>query len=88
MKIVFTQGKKKIEIPLSGVSEVKLYGVPTAYSADGFFASVWMRGELEPVPACAVAESILLAHVELSRSDGGLQLLEHVCREGVSYAQN
>lgn len=89
MKIVFKRNKKKVEIPVFGPSEVKLYAVPTAYSADGYFAGVWASGELEPVPACPLSDAALLAHVELASAEmagSGQTLREHFCEEGVSYA--
>lgn len=87
MLIVFTRKKKKIEIPVFGASEAKLYAVDTAYSADGYFAAVWAAGELEPLPACAAKDAALLAHMELASAlDGGMTLRETFCAEGVTYA--
>lgn len=88
MKIVFTRKKKKMEIPLFCASEVKLYAVPAAYSADGYFVGIWASGELEPVPGSAPEETELLAHLVLAASDQGgeLALRETFCAEGVTYA--
>ena len=88
MKVTFTYKKKNLEIPVSGVSEVKLYTVPTAYSSDGYFAAVWFPHDLEPVPACAVASVELLAHVGLTQQEGVYALQERFCAEGVKYAKN
>ena len=87
MKITFTRKKKKAEIPVFGASEVKLYAVDTAYSADGYFAAVWAKGELEPVPACSQEQAELLAHLALaSGEDGRLAVTQTFCQEGVTYA--
>ena len=87
MKIIFTHKKKKVEIPVFGVSTVKLYGVPTAYSPDGYFAAVWGTGELEPVPGCQTEQTELLAHISLGNVEGGgLGTTETFCAVGVTYA--
>ena len=89
MHLVFTQKKKKVEIPISGACEAKLYAVPTAYSADGYAASVWGPGELEPIPACGHAGTELLAHIGVvPQEDGSFILREIFCKQGVTYAQN
>lgn len=89
MKIVFTRKKKNVEIPVFGVSEVKLYAVDASYSPDGYFAAVWTAGELEPVPACSPDKAELLAHLALaSAEDGGMAITETFCTEGVKYALN
>ena len=89
MNLVFTRSKKKLEVPISGDSEVKLYAVPAAYSGDGYALAVWGPGELEPVPACDQASAELLAHVGATRQeDGAFSLREIFCKQGVTYAQN
>lgn len=87
MFITFTHKKKKGEIPLSDPSEVKYYAVPASYSDDGYFAAVWSGQDLEPVPACAAAEAVLLAHIKAhQQEDGSFVLQELFCAEGVKYA--
>lgn len=87
MNITFTHKKKKGEIPVSGPSEVKYYAVPTSYSDDGYFAAVWSGQDLEPVPACAAEDAVLLAHIKANQQeDGSFVLQELFCAEGVKYA--
>lgn len=87
MKITFTHKKKKAEIPVFGPVEVKLYAVGADYSADGYFAAVWASQELEPMPACAMADTELLAHIRVTEQDSGEYALQEVfCAKGVQYA--
>ncbi len=86
MKITFSHAKKKVEVMLEGESQCKLYAVPTEYSFDGYFASLWAQGELEPLPACDVVKASLLAHVEAKLVDGAYQTIDHFLTKGVSYA--
>lgn len=87
MQIAFTYKKKKVEIPVFGACEVKYYAVPKDYSDDGFYAAVWLAQDLEPVPACAVENTTLLAHVRVVADDsGGYAVQEVFCMEGVKYA--
>ncbi len=89
MKIVFTQKKKKAEIPVFGACEVKLYAVPTSYSDDGYFAAVWATHDLEPVPACAGDAATLLAHVSVVQDENGDYVIQERFRvEGVTYAKS
>jgi len=83
MKIFYTRGKKKTEIPVYGPCTLKIYQVPAAYSKDELFAALWSPSELEPVPACGHAEAVLLAHVGLVVGESGsLALAEHHIAEG------
>jgi hypothetical protein len=83
MKIFYTRGNKKAEIPVYGPCTLKIYQVPAAYSKDELFAALWSPGELEPLPACGHAEAALLAHVSLALGESGtLALAEHHIAEG------
>ncbi|CAK7028277.1 MAG: hypothetical protein DELT_02670 [Desulfovibrio sp.] len=87
MIITFTQNKKKGAITVSGACEAKYYAVPADYSDDGYYAAVWLSQDLEPVPACAVESTELLAHVRVLAGDDGEYTLQEVfCKEGVKYA--
>ena len=90
MRIIYTLGKKTVEVAVDGPCALKVYEVPAAYSDDKLFAAVWMPGDLEPIPACRHADAVLLAHVELVKGDGdAMKLVQmRLARGEVRYAAN
>ena len=59
--MIFTY--KGVEMPYSfeAGENVKIYKVPTNYSADELFIAKWKYGEIEPFPACYTHEATLAA---------------------------
>lgn len=61
--MIVTLRYKNATVPVECAAQAfKLYAVPSAYSDDGLAVCMWNAGELEPIPACLVADAALLAH--------------------------
>lgn len=65
---------------------VKLYSVPKNYSDDGLFVSAWSNDEIEQIPACAIGNETLLAHLQIAQNNNDCN--EIFIAEGVQYAHN
>lgn len=72
-----------ISTPLSG--HVKLYAVPEDYSDDGLYLATWANGEIEPIPACAIGNAVMLAHLKIEQEGSSCKKI--YIAEGVKYAQ-
>lgn len=65
---------------------VKVYAVPSNYSGDGLFVSVWCNDEIEQIPACPIGSETLLAHLQIAQNNN--ECNEIFIAEGVQYAQD
>ena len=87
--VITVKYKKKtlpLEYALQGAGNVKLYEVPAAYSDDGFCACVWGYNDMEPVPGCAVDDTVLLAHFKIHDESAAVRVAAAFLAKGVSYA--
>lgn len=65
---------------------IKLYSVSKDYSNDGLFVSTWRNDEIEQIPACAIEDQTLLAHIAIAQNNENCK--EIFLKEGVQYAKN
>ncbi len=63
MNMTFTYKDTDTVVECAVGDMLKLYSVPLSYSDDGLYLAAWRRGEIEPFPACAGSEALLLAHI-------------------------
>lgn len=82
--IKFSYGEHEFTTPAPFSGHVKLYAVPEAYSEDGLYLATWANGEIEPIPACAIGDATMLAHIETTQEG---QCKPIYLAEGVEYAQ-
>lgn len=84
-EIKFSYGGQEFTTPVPLSGHVKLYAVPENYSDDGLYLATWANGEIEPVPACAIGDTLMLAHLEMTQD--GKSCKRNYLAEGVKYAQ-
>jgi len=66
-EIKFSYGGQEFTTPVPLSGHVKLYAVPENYSDDGLYLATWANGEIEPIPACAIGDTLMLAHLEMTQ---------------------
>lgn len=92
MNIKFVHGGASYGASYDSVKSgnAKLYKVPVEYSPDGYYIAKWEDGAIEPVPACAIGDALMLCHVRIENADNGsttLQILKTI--DGATcYAEN
>lgn len=56
--------------------DAKFYQVPIEYSPDGYYIAKWEEGAIEPIPACAISDTLMLCHVRVENADNGTKTLK------------
>lgn len=86
MHILISCDKADLEAEVESGGHLALYSVPADYSDDGLYLAQWSACELEPVPACASSDAVLLLLLAVVEADGGLVVREEFKAQGVTYA--
>lgn len=65
-RVLLINGAAVQEMPsLARAALVTIYSVPTDYRSNGYFVDVTPHGETPSIPACATADAVLLASIDL-----------------------